>query len=170
MTVISKPYMKLQSQLHLDNAAYGASGHYHVGWVTRALAKYSGHSILDYGAGKQTLKNALPPGVEYRAYDPAFEETRKPPVQADVTACLDVLEHIEPQYLRDVITDLWRVTKLASVMTISTRPASKILADGRNAHLIVQPTIWWLMQLDARFNIQHYENHDRFFYVEATPR
>lgn len=75
MGIISKPYQMLQSQLHTTNEAYGSSGHYHAGWVTRTAAKYGSKRILDYGCGKQTLAAALPPQLIYVPYDPAFRKS-----------------------------------------------------------------------------------------------
>lgn len=170
MSIISKPYLKLQRELHEANPAYGASGHLHVGWVTRTAAKYGAQKILDYGCGKQTLSSVLPPQLKYTGYDPAFREIAGAPAQADLVVALDVMEHVEPTYLREVLKDIHRVTRFAALMTISTRPAGKILADGRNAHLIIEPPLWWLMQLDALWELQIYESQRDYFAVELIPR
>jgi hypothetical protein len=38
-------------------------------------------------------------------------------------------------------------------------PAAKILSDGRNAHLIQEPSSWWLPKLTKYFEILHLQSH-----------
>jgi hypothetical protein len=53
---------------------------------------------------------------------------------------------------------------------IATRPAKKHLPDGRNAHLIVQDSDWWLGQLEKRWTVQTKSTDGRELIVEVTPR
>ena len=39
-------------------------------------------------------------------------------------------------------------------------PAAKILADGRNAHLIQKPSSWWLPKIVKYFEIHQLMNHN----------
>jgi hypothetical protein len=39
-------------------------------------------------------------------------------------------------------------------------PAAKILADGRNAHLIQRPSSWWLQRLSTRFDVLQLQTHN----------
>ena len=80
------------------------------------------------------------------------------PNPADIVACTDVLEHIEPECLEDVLADLRQVTKRLGFFTIATRPAKKFLADGRNAHLIQQDAKWWIERLWKHFKIQQFND------------
>ena len=57
------------------------------------------------------------------------------------------IEHIEPEKLNSVLAHLRGLTLRVAFLYISTQPAHKKLADGRNAHLIVQPAKWWMEQL-----------------------
>ena len=67
--------------------------------------------------------------------------------------CHDVLEHVEPEFLTSVLVHLnSKILKLGS-LNISTVPAKKTLADGRNAHLIVKKPIWWINKLRKIMNI-----------------
>ena len=107
-----------------------------------------GRTLLDYGAGKGTLALAMP-DVPVRNYDPVtFPDDPDP---ADFVACLDVLEHIEPECLKAVLWHLRSKVLKAGFLTIATRPAKKILPDGRNAHLIIKPAEWWLLRFRKRF-------------------
>jgi FkbM family methyltransferase len=107
---------------------------------------------LDYGCGKQTLAAALP-DLRVIGYDPAVPGLDAPPQPADLVVCTDVLEHVEPELIDNVLDDLCRVAKKAAFVTVATRPAVKTLADGRNAHLTVQPLAWWRASFESRFDI-----------------
>jgi len=77
-----------------------------------------------------------------------------------------VLEHIEPEFLDNVLDDLKRVTQAAIFCTIHTGPAVKTLSDGRNAHIIQQPMQWWLPKLWDRFDLQSVQvTGEHAFYV-----
>jgi hypothetical protein len=65
-----------------------------------------------------------------------------------------VLEHIEPDFLDNVLDDLAAVTVGYGFYSIHTGPARKHLADGRNAHLIQKPSSWWLPRLCERFEVE----------------
>jgi 2-polyprenyl-3-methyl-5-hydroxy-6-metoxy-1,4-benzoquinol methylase len=74
-------------------------------------------------------------------------------VPADLVCCIDVLEHIEPEYLSAVLSHLASLTKNLAFLTIHSAPAIKILPDGRNAHLIIKPMSWWTPTLGLHFDV-----------------
>ncbi len=130
------------------------------------MAEFETSDVLDYGCGKCTLQGAL--GAEINNFDPCISALAKPPAPADIVACIEVLEHIEPGYLDAVLADLRRLTKRVLFVTVATVPSTKRLGDGRNAHLIVQPEEWWLARLAAaQFNIRTVVRHGLGFYVTA---
>lgn len=153
---ISESYRDLQKKLH-ENPHYGEASLVFADVVKRIFEKTKAKSISDYGAGKCNLKVGLERSglkdFDYYPYDPAFPEYG-PPRAADLTCCIDVLEHIEPEYLENVIQDLQAITLRFGFFTIATGPAMKVLADGRNAHLIQQPSSWWLERLEKSFVIE----------------
>ena len=53
-------------------------------------------------------RNGINP-VEYYPFDPAFEEYGEPQ-PADLVCCIDVLEHIEPEKLENVLLELSKIT------------------------------------------------------------
>ena len=71
---------------------------------------------------------------DYYPYDPVFPEYG-PPKKADIVCCIDVLEHVEEEYLTNVLDELKKITMKLGFFTIATEPADKFLKDGRNAHL-----------------------------------
>jgi len=155
MKTISKEYKKMQKELHL-NSDYGSASIHFATIVSEILTVYQGKSLCDYGAGKKRLAEALKelnnlPEL-YFPYDPAFPEYGEPK-KADLICCVDVLEHIEPDFIDNVIADLSSITTKHCVCTVNRAPAQKILSDGRNAHLIQESTSWWLEKFVKHFEV-----------------
>lgn len=150
--MISDDYRRLNAALHESNSGYGTSGQKYAGDVRGLVKEYGLATILDFGCGKGTLKHQLP-GFDVREYDPAIPGKDAPPEMADLVTCTDVMEHIEPEHLDAVLGELKRLSKKLVYLVIATVPATKTLADGRNAHLIVQSSAWWRAKLGERFQI-----------------
>lgn len=108
--------------------------------------------MLDYGAGKQGLADALPE-LAITSYDPAVAGIDMPPVPHTVVACCDVLEHIEPEHIEDVLDHIASLTKQFVFLVIHSKPAKKNLPDGRNAHILQRPIEWWMPKLLARWRL-----------------
>ncbi|MFN3584012.1 hypothetical protein [Phenylobacterium sp.] len=170
--VISEDYRHLQQALH-KSSNYGTASLQYGAEVRRLLLEDAARSLSDYGAGRQNLRRALSVfpdlSVDYYPYDPAFPEYG-PPRPADLVCCIDVLEHIEPDFLDNVLDELKAITVRRGFFTIHTGPAVKHLADGRNAHLIQKPSSWWLPRLCERFEIEALRKTPGGFLVIVTPR
>jgi hypothetical protein len=156
--LISDEYRALNKALHGSNTHYGAAGHRWARLVRQLVKHHALADVLDYGCGKQTLAKALP-GITVRGYDPAFEALAATPAPADLVVCGDVLEHIEPQHVDAVLDDLARCTRRLAFLAIATRPARKVLSDGRNAHLSQMPASRWLEKILARFDLLYMCDH-----------
>jgi len=167
MTIISKEYLELQQKLH-ENKNYGTASIKQAPLVKQIFEKNNFMSISDYGAGKKNLQKALfnigLKDFKYFPFDPVFPEYGNPE-PADLVCCIDVLEHIEPEYLDNVIADLKLITINTGFFNISTRPARKTLTDGRNAHLIIKPTNWWLSLFLPIFYIEHLQQTETGFLI-----
>lgn len=148
--LISENYRQLNKDLHAGGS-YGQRGDRWAEAVQVLLDRYQPSTILDYGCGAGALGRALNRPIG--EYDPAIEGKDGPPAPADMVVCTDVLEHIEPECLDDVLDDLRSVTRKQLFAVISTRPAAKKLVDGRNAHLIIEPWPWWEARIRPRFDI-----------------
>lgn len=150
--MISDEYRKLNEELHAQSAEYGSgSGQKYAGFVLEAMRRTGSSTVLDYGCGKGTLWKAL--GSMVRNYDPAVPEWSATPDPADLVVCTDVLEHVEPEHLDDVLGDIRRLARKAAFLVISCRPATKTLPDGRNAHLTVESPAWWLKKVSKDFKV-----------------
>jgi len=169
---ISEQYRRQQQELH-KNPNYGVASLGFGGVVKKLIEESGARSLADYGAGKCNLKRVLDEmgmtGVAYFPYDPAFPEYG-PAKPADLVCCIDVLEHIEHEYLDNVLDELRSITVRWGLYSIHTGPAIKGLADGRNAHLIQQPSSWWLPRLCQRFEIDHLQKAPGGSFVLVSPR
>jgi hypothetical protein len=171
---ITEEYRKLQQELH-KNPNYGVASLQFAPFVASIIKQTGVKSVADYGAGKQNLLKGLAqqgvtPG-EYFPYDPAFPEYG-PPRAADLVCCIDVLEHIEPDLVENVIAELATITPKFGFFSVHMGPAGKVLADGRNAHLIQKPTSWWLPKIVKHFEILQLQAHQIMglgFWVVVKP-
>ena len=153
--MISEEYREMQEELH-QNPDYGVASVSYAPFVSSIINEMGVTDVLDYGAGKGRLAKNLNVNhsVEVYQYDPAIPEWSEIPDAHEFVACIDVLEHIEPEYIDEVLDDLNRVTSRAGFFTIHTGAAVKSLSDGRNAHLIQEPMEWWLPKIMERFSLK----------------
>ncbi len=129
--------------------------------ISRLIEDSETKQLLDYGSGKQsTEKRFSKDGVSVTSYDPAIEALASNNIPKEVVICIDVLEHIEPSLIDNVLEDLYRCTLRKGFFTISLRPAVKTLPDGRNAHLIIEKPEWWKEKLKKHFIIDKEEIED----------
>ncbi len=155
--LISEGYLALQAQFHQDREDYGISGHKYAELIQTVMETLGVEEVLDYGAGKETLREALPQYAVH-GYDPAIAELSARPEPHDVVACTDVMEHIEPALTENVLDDIASLTRKVVFFQIACRPASKELPDGRNAHINLRPPWEWVKMLAARWRIDNFQN------------
>ena len=154
--LISPEYQKEQQKLH-KTGKYGVVGGMYAPMISRIMEKLEIKHLLDYGCGSRlSLFNELDVKhkFKYQAFDPCVEKYSSDPVPAEMVCCIDVLEHIEPEYLEGVLDHLEELTEQIGIFTVFTGPAKKIMEDGRNVHLTQQPMEWWMPKIWDRFDIQ----------------
>jgi hypothetical protein len=166
---ITPEYLVYNKQLHAEGR-FGFTGSRWAQTIQQLCAMLNTRDVLDYGCGQRSLEKSI--GFPIRNYDPAIEGLDAAPEPADLVACTDVLEHVEPECLDDVLDDLQRVTKQAALLVIANRPSSKALPDGRNAHLIQEGSGWWIPKLQKRFLIHHVHelSEEMIIIVRKPPR
>lgn len=169
MRTISEKYLEQQKELH-KNPNYGVASVSYAPLVTQLITQLGVTELLDYGCGKGRLAESIKPEHEMvmELYDPSIEKYSERPSPREMVCCIDVLEHIEPELLDNVLDDLKSLTKKYGFFTIHTGPAVKVLPDGRNAHLIQEDFRWWLPKLWERFNIHSMSHTPGGFYVVVT--
>jgi hypothetical protein len=145
--LISDKYLELQRMMHANPRGYGQRGDKWAPAVRDLAAHFEATSILDYGCGAGSLMKALRamnlPGMRLAEYDPAIPGKDSLPTFADLVVASDVLEHIEPRRLDHVLKHLKLLSRKALFVVIATRPAKKLLPNGKNAHLIIEDDAWW---------------------------
>lgn len=150
--LISDSYRALNAELHSRKAKYGGKGDAWGDRVLKYIKKAEAKSYLDYGCGKGNLLAEITsraPHIRTMGYDPVTAPVM--PEKCDFVTCNDVLEHIEPELLDNVLEHIASLIGKRGLLVISQRLANKTLADGRNAHLIVKPTAWWMERLAPFF-------------------
>jgi Methyltransferase domain len=139
--LITDDYRALNEEMHNGGKRFGQGGERYAGIIRELAVELKTEDILDYGCGKGDFALHFPYPI--KQYDPCVPKFSAPPEPADIVVCTDVLEHVEPDCLDDVLGDLKRVTKHYLVTAIALYPAKKTLPDGRNTHLIVESMEWW---------------------------
>lgn len=157
--LITPAYQREQRRMH-SNKRYGAASRKFAPLVLEIIKELQPQSILDYGAGKCALRESLGKeiaGIYFAEYDPGIKGiSRFPRRKFDLVCCVDVLEHIEPKCIKDVLASIREKTLSVAFLTIHTGPAGKYLSDGRNAHLIQKPVEWWAALLGNYFDSVEY--------------
>lgn len=151
--LITDRYLELQRELHGRPRGYGGRGSKWANGVRGLIDRFRATSVLDYGCGEGTLIKSLRPmcdsTIRIDEYDPAIPGKDTLPSFADLVVCTDVLEHIEPDRLDRVLGHLGFLARKAVFVVIATRPSSKTMADGRNAHLILEDADWWSRRVES---------------------
>lgn len=154
--LITESYRELQKDLHA-RFDYGHGGDSkECEKLVRALAN-PGATVLDYGCGQGHLGRLLT-DYDVEEYDPAIDGKDDEPASADVVVCADVLEHIEPELIWNVLIHLRALVRQHVVLVIATRPSGKVMADGRTAHLIVENADWWSARLSQVFDLVRFDD------------
>ena len=166
--LITEEYRELNRKLHAGNKEYGVTSKHYANDILAMCNSINDEDVLDYGCGKAELARLLP--FKIQSYDPCIEKYSNRPKPANVVACIDVLEHIEPECLDDVLEDISSFTKKAIFLTVATTEALKKLPDGRNAHLIVQDYTKWLPKLWEYFKLVNYSQRDYGFIFIGEPK
>jgi len=133
-----------------------------VGSVPRIYKYASEHnckSILDYGSGKsdflKTMERDHPDhGFQINQYEPARPELAGDPIASDMVICVDVLEHIEPDKLDNVLDHIASKTNKIFYFKVCLVDSFNSFEDGTNLHLIVEPKEFWLDKLSKYYTIE----------------
>lgn len=173
--LISEEYRAQQAQMH-QMYEYGIASKKYAPLVAEIINTLGVQHVLDYGCSARmnlakSLQGKVKHTFKYQGYDPAVPELAGMPVPAEMVCCIDVLEHIEPDLLDNVLDHIASLTEAVAFITVHCGPAGKKLPDGRNAHLTQQPMEWWLPKLMDRFELQTIQKtHELAFHVIGHPK
>lgn len=139
---ISKDYVEQLKVLH-DGKTFGTAARLPEDFV-KIVEEKGVKSILDFGCGKGNTTIAMQekwPDMKIYSYDPVTAPIDLPE-QVDMVYSSDVLEHVEPNEIDETLDNLFSISN-HQYHYIACHLAKKTLTDGRNAHLIVEPSAWW---------------------------
>lgn len=163
--MISKQYAEQNRLLHADNKVqYGQGGHKHLEVIVEIMNRRGCTNVLDYGCGKATL--SMMSHLVVVNYDPALPRYAKDPHACDLVVSIDVLEHVEPDFIDDVLNHIQKKMLIAGYFVINTRrDKTKLLPDGRNPHQLVRSAQWWREKLSEYFEIEAEEFRKKKHYI-----
>jgi len=161
----SRKYLQQLKEIHSDKSLRTGFGgkNKHLGKFPKFMDSWNVKSLLDYGCGKGHILAQLKesyPGVSIQGYDPALELFASlSSSNYDCVFSNDVLEHIEPEYIGQVLDHINTLSTKYIWLRIDTLPARKKLSDGRNAHLILETPQWWLEKIKTYIDgtVQYHE-------------
>lgn len=155
MTLVTDYYRKVLETEH-SLGEWGVASIEYAPRIANIMSRYKLNEILDYGAGAGNLEKnllILLPNVIVHNYEPGIPKWNNKPNPCKMVACTDVIEHIEPDCLNDVLDDLQRVIEKYAFISISTVPAYRVLNNGWNAHICLKDPKEWKEIFEKRFNI-----------------
>lgn len=145
----------------------------------------AGQSLIDFGAGPaRATKWFADQGMTVKAVDfaPNARETDVPFVEAclwdmpddlspvDYGFCTDVMEHIPPAKVDDVLAGIEARVRTACYFRIATRPDKMGRLINKPLHLTIENADWWRRKLEEFFGIVDVvENTGRDIVLLARP-
>lgn len=151
--LLSEEYRRVLEIEH-SRSEWGVTGWGHAPAVHKIMQAQGLTTLLDYGSGFGRLghwfaKNAG--HIDLREYEPGIPKRAGAPQAAQMVACIDVMEHVEPDCVEAVLDHIQSLAQHRVYFNISLRLAGRKLSDGRNAHLTIQPLEWWCDHLKKRW-------------------
>ena len=175
MTLLSDSYKQTLLDTHMSMKNTWGGGHSvdKLPKYEQEMSKLGVKTILDYGCASGKFKVFMTkrkPQYTVYEYDPGIVGKDTLPKPADYIVCCDVMEHIEQEYLQDVMKHLQSLVIKGGFFNISTKDAITILSDGTNAHKIVKDGNWWVDIFKKYFDVYDVEINriDTNFKVRPT--
>ena len=104
-------------------------------------------TVMDFGCGHGLLGKFVAehrPDIVWTDYDPSIEGKDELPAGTfDLICSSDVMEHIEPEKLTEVLDWLSSHSKYQYHLISCELCQGPKMSDGRNPHLIVETPEWW---------------------------
>lgn len=161
--MLSDEYREQLWQMHAERKFHGDDAVRHLPAIVRLVESTGAKSAIDYGCGCARLAQVMP--IATVNYDPGVPEFDELPQPADLVISLDVLEHIEPDQLDDVLKHIQSLGRWFYIHIATRLDRSKLLPDGRNPHLIVWPAAKWRSVLGQYFKIAEWRSTPRWLTV-----
>ena len=152
--MISEYWLNQNKLKHFSDENWGVGGLGFCQIIDEFAKEIGAQTILDYGCGKGFLAQLLRDrGYSICNYDPATHP-KLPETPADLVVCTDVLEHVEYEYLDDVLNNIKQLAMAGVFFSICMKPAINLMPDGTNAHKIIQNKDFWVKEISKNWLIQ----------------
>lgn len=161
--IITENYAKQLQKMHNQPKKTIGFGEQPPEKLIEILNNKNYQNILDFGCGKGVITSRLQelfPSKSIYGFDPGVEHFKNYNNNNDLIYSVDALEHIEPEFLDQVLINLFNDSK-HQFHLIACHPAKKNLPDGRNCHLIIEQPDWWhkkFLKLFANVSKINYTN------------
>lgn len=152
---------KEQLRKEHDGSKWGSTGFRYSGEaIERLVHRYRPSTGLDYGCGKGEVSvNVV--DVDWTNYDPGIPGIdEKPPYgkKFDIVVCTDVMEHVEEQYVDEVIKDLMKYTGTVLFVDIACYLTGKTFGEGpykgQDLHITVMSPDLWIARFEELASLQ----------------
>ena len=139
-------------RLATEREGYGTTNHGRYAYAT--VIEWQPRFVVDLGCGDNAfIRELRRRGIDGLGIDFANDDADIVAAMhcvplasgiADVVASFDALEHLLPEDVDPVLTEMRRLGRSGGyfIFSISTRP-SRITVDGANLHPTVRPQDWW---------------------------
>ena len=125
MRIISEAYKQQMAFEHENDESWGTSGPIHTADVKRCIRRSGSMSVVDYGCGKALLGRNVEkdiPDLDWVDFDPAVKGKRVLPDKSDMVVCTDVMEHVEEEYVDNVLEHISSIFKKCVYLHIACTP------------------------------------------------
>lgn len=157
--MLSDEYRQLNERMHKEHKFDGADALRYVEDIKKLAARFDAKDAIDYGCGCASLGNYL--GIPCQNYDPCIPKYSQKPTPADMVVSLDVLEHIEPEYVDETLAYIRSLCKVAFFVIALLPDGTKLLPDGTNPHKSLFPPNEWERRLRAHWSVVRKDSNKR---------
>lgn len=168
-TRLSARYLTVLRMAHAELPEYGRGGLQFYPVVRSMIDRQNFRSLLDYGCGKGAFVHLIRHHFSERldpigGYDPAVAGFDEEPPPAEIVTCFDVLDFVEPRYLRHVLQHIAGLTRSTALFAVESAPVDS--GPSRD----VQPSAFWRSELETVFEVIEQQPFDIWMLFACRPR
>ena len=142
---------------HIENKNWGqGSSLTKLKYFKEFLEENQCKTIIDYGCGKSNFKGFIEKDYDYKVteYDIGIAGKDTLDEAADFIVCVDLLEHVEPDCLDNVLRHIQKYTLKGMFFSICKVKSHSSLKDGTNMHRIINDEDWWYSKVLQYFKLE----------------